>query len=239
MKILVSGYGQMGRMLVKKIDEGEAFDLVGVVDALGQGTVTTFAEVKEIPDVVIDFSHPKSLKGILSFALTHHVPVVLATTNYSEADERAIQEASKQIPIFKTANLSFGIQALLKAIKTLQELLPEADIEIVETHHRRKVDAPSGTAHMLVNALNDSHQSVVYGRKGEQKRTANEIGVHSLRGGTVNGIHEVNFLLDDEVISIKHQAENKWVFVKGALKAATFVVKQTRGLYEMKDILEE
>ena len=239
MKILVSGYGQMGKLLVETIQNHQEFTCVGVVDPLGKTDFQSFKQVNDIPDVLIDFSHPSLLGEILAFATKNKVPIVLATTHYSIEDETQIQEASQIIPIFKTANLSFGIQVLLKACELLREYLPDSDIEIVETHHRQKIDAPSGTAKMILNQLRDDDSVVYYGRLGEKKREKHDIGVHSLRGGTVNGIHEVQFLMDHEVITIQHQAESKGVFVNGALKASRFLVSQKPGLYDMKDLMED
>lgn len=238
MKFIVSGYGQMGKLLVERIESDERHQLVEVVDPFGTKGVKSFEDIEEVPDMILDFSHPNNLPGLLAFAIKNSVPTLLATTNYSDKDIEMIKEASKEIPILHTSNTSYGIQVLIKAASLLSQLLPDADIEVIETHHKHKVDAPSGTAKMLLEVLTKEDTDLVYGRVGESKRTKNEIGVHSIRGGSVSGIHEVQFLMNGENITIKHQAESKQVFVEGALKASTYLVKQKPGYYSMKDTIE-
>lgn len=235
MKIAVSGYGQMGQRIVAKITQLED-ELVGIIDELSTSTFSTFEQLSVIPDVIIDFSHPAQLERLLDYATTNQVPLVIGTTGYNSDDLTAIQKAATTIPIFHTSNTSFGVHVLLDTVQSLQRALPDADIELIETHHRYKEDAPSGTANMILDAL--SSDTVVHGREGSSKRTTGEIGVHAIRGGTVAGIHEVQFLLDDEVITISHRAESKAVFVNGAIKVARFISKQTPGYYNMNHLLE-
>ena len=235
MNIAVSGYGKMGQLLCQTI-EASNDTLIGAVDALGNTPYETFSELPQVPDVIIDFSHPSQLMGLLEYAMSNQVSIVLGTTNYSDVERDHIKQAAKQVSILHTSNTSLGVQVLLELVKQAQALLPEADIEIVETHHRHKVDAPSGTANMVVDVL---QQQTVYGRSGVQPRQPGEIGVHSVRGGTVAGKHEVSFYLDDEVITITHQAERTQVFVNGAIKAAQFIVQQPSGYYTMNDVVKE
>jgi 4-hydroxy-tetrahydrodipicolinate reductase len=235
MKIAVSGYGLMGQRIVSTITQLED-ELVGIIDELSTNTFSFFHELRVVPDVIIDFSHPSQLKHLLDYAVSNHVPIMIGTTGYSDQERQSILDASSQIPIFHTSNTSLGVQVLLDTVQTLKNALPDADIELIETHHRYKEDAPSGTARMILNAL--SADQIVFGREGSSKRTTSEIGVHSIRGGSVAGVHEVQFLLDDEVITISHRAESKQVFVNGALKAARFIAKQQPGYYTMNHLLE-
>ncbi len=193
-------------------------------------------------DVVVDFSTWKPGADLLTYAVKHRIPAVIATTGLSEEQLAAIDEAAKIIPIFRSGNMSLGI-ALLRALakKAASVLGENFDIEIVEAHHNRKADAPSGTALMLLDAVKDGCESpreAVYGRHGRDcKRRKQEIGVHALRGGTVTGEHEVMFLGTSERVKISHSAENRSVFAAGALKAATFLIGKQPGLYTMDDVV--
>lgn len=235
MRIAVSGYGQMGQRIVSTITQLDD-ELVGIIDEMSTNTFSSFSELSIVPDVIIDFSHPSQLAHLLEYALSNQVPIMIGTTGYSDEDLSAIQDAATQIPIFHTSNTSLGVQVLLDTVRSLQQALPDADIELIETHHRYKEDAPSGTAKMILNTL--SNEKIVFGREGSTKRTTSEIGVHAIRGGSVAGIHEVQFLLDDEVITISHRAESKQVFVNGAITAARFIARQQPGYYNMNDLIE-
>lgn len=238
MRIVVSGYGTIGQLLTKKIDESSDLTLSNIIDHEGRSGVLSPSLLEETPDCMIDFSHPAALAELIHYAVTHQVPLVIATTGYSEEELARIENASKLIPILHTSNTSYGIQVVLETVKKLKNLLPEADIEIVEHHHRNKVDAPSGTANMIAEAIKD-HKILVYGRTNKKKRLDNEIGIHSIRGGSVSGYHEVSFFLQGEQITLSHRAESKDVFVEGAIKAAQFIVKQQPGYYQMQDVIKE
>ena len=202
-----------------------------------------FASLPEAGDALIDFSSPAALDALLSWAVSAHVPCVLATTGYTEEQLAAIDEAAKRIPIFRSANMSVGIALLRKlAAQAAAALDGSFDIEIVETHHRRKKDAPSGTALMLYDALKAARpqSGPVFGREGRScARQAGEIGIHAVRGGTVVGEHEILFLGDEERITIAHSAESRAVFASGALQAAAFLQGKAPGLYTMDDLLAE
>lgn len=237
MNVLLSGYGQIGKLLEQTIATSEDFSLVGIVDYRGETSYKTFKDCTTIPDVIIDFSHPSQLDGLLQFAIQNNTPLVIGTTNFSTEQISAIQVAAQSIPILHTSNTSIGVQALLGAVQVLQQQLPNADIEITETHHKYKQDAPSGTANMIVNTLEDA--PLVYGRKGVQPRQEREIGVHSVRGGSVVGTHEVSFFLNNEVVTITHKAQSKQVFVNGALVCARYITAQLPGYYTMNDVTKE
>ena len=233
MNIVISGYGMMGQQLMQLLDE--THHEVYVVDYQMDGA-DTFDDIPKDADVIIDFSHPSVLNELLSYAKNNKVAVVLATTGYAQTQLEQIKAASLEIPLLHTSNTSYGIQVLLKAVNQLDHLLPDADVEIVEHHHNKKVDAPSGTANMILQEVTGAP---VYGRQGNQKRNLYEVGVHSVRGGSVAGYHEVNFFLNGEQITISHRAESKVVFAEGALKAAFFIVDQEPGYYTMKEVLED
>jgi len=191
---------------------------------------------------VIDFSRPDSLDGLLAYCLKHKTPVVLATTGYDQEQLARIDEAARQIPVFFSGNMSLGIALLRALAKKAALVLGDAfDVEIVEAHHNRKLDAPSGTALMLYDAVKDAYddpRTAVHGRHGrDSKRQKGEIGIHALRGGTVTGEHEVCFFGPSERIKVSHSAENRSVFAAGALRAAAFLADQKPGMYTMDDVV--
>ena len=196
------------------------------------------------PDVVIDFSVPAATEQILDFCITHKKPIVICTTALSDELIRKIEDASKEIPIFRSGNMSLGINLMRRLIADARLMLGDAyDIEIIEAHHNRKKDAPSGTALMLGEAIikaDRCEHPYVYGRsEKDRRRTPAEIGFHSIRGGTVVGEHEVRFLGTDEEISILHRATSKRVFANGAIKAAEFLLNKRNGLFSMDDLVSE
>ena len=169
-------------------------------------------------------------------------PAVLCTTGYDAEDIKAIEEAAKTVPILRSGNMSVGINALIKLVKEAAAALPGADIEVIEAHHHNKADAPSGTAKMLVAAAKSARPELVpvYGREGlVGKRKPEEIGVHAIRGGSIVGKHEVMFIMNNEVVTLKHEAENKGIFSEGAVSAAKFLVNAKPGLYSMADVLDK
>ena len=195
-------------------------------------------------DAVIDFSSPAALDGLLAFALERKVPLVLATTGYSDEQLAQIDEASKRIPIFRSANMSLGINVLLELVKKAAAVLGDSyDIEIVEKHHNRKVDAPSGTALMIADAaasaLNFKPEYVYERHSVRQSRDKKEIGISAVRGGTIVGIHEIMFAGRDEIIEIKHTAMSREIFANGAVKAAKFLAGMSKpGMYDMSMLVE-
>lgn len=194
-------------------------------------------------DCVIDFSSPKALDGLLAYCLANKVPAVLATTGFSEEQLQKIEEASKEIPIFRSANMSLGINVLLELVKQAAAVLGDScDIEIVEQHHRRKVDAPSGTALMIADAAKEAlsyDPAYNFGRHDRREaRPKNEIGISSVRGGTIVGVHEVLFAGRDEIIEIKHTAMSREIFASGAVKAAKFLTTvPAPGMYNMAQLV--
>lgn len=240
--ILLSGAcGRMGRVTSGVCAQADFSVAAGVdikAEKYGDFPVyPTFSAVKEPIDVVVDFSRPDSLPDLLAFCVRRRLPVVLAATGYTETDERLITSAAQQIAVFRSANMSVGVYALKLLSRMASELLPGFDIEIVEKHHNQKLDAPSGTAMALYDAVSVPENRAVYGRSGRnEKREARDIGMHAVRGGTVTGEHEMGFYGQGETLLITHIAQDRVIFALGALKAARFLLSQTRGEYGMDDL---
>ncbi len=248
-KILLCGAcGKMGGNVLDLLRADEEAVAVCGVDLypreIGIPVHKSFTEVTESADVIIDFSSPIGLTERLEFAKAHGMGIVLAATGFTSEDLALIERYAKKIPVFKTANLSLGVNLMQALIKTAAEVLGEAyDVEIIERHHNLKKDAPSGTALMLADTLNaafDGRKEYVNGRHGiVGARKKSEIGLHAVRGGTIVGEHEVMFAGEDEVITITHSAHSKRVFAVGAIRAAKFLKTKAAGMYEMKHLLAE
>ena len=245
LKVIISGCsGKMGRVLAKCINEEPNLEILcGVckesIDDLNFKTYSSMSEINEKSDVVIDFSHHSALDDILSYSVKTKTPLVIATTGYNDEELNKIYEASKIIPIFHSYNMSLGVNVLLRLVKEASNILSGFDIEVIEKHHNKKVDSPSGTAVMIANAIKEVLPSLEnnYGRYGrESKRKENEIGIHSVRGGTIVGEHDVIFAGYDEVVEIKHIAQSKDIFAKGSIVAAKFLVNQEPGYYSMDNM---
>lgn len=247
MKILIYGIGgAMGRALTCALQGSD--DRYCGVDIFADPTefeVPVYKDCSNIPekvDCIIDFSVRTGVFDYIPYALNHNIPCVIATTGYDKEELNYIADASKVIPIFKTGNMSIGINLLLKLVKEAAKTLKHsANIEIVEQHHSNKVDAPSGTALMLADGIKTvlPESDYVYGRVGiTGKRTPNEIGIHSIRGGSIVGKHEVMFIMDKEIVTLKHETESKSVLANGSINAAHFIVKQAPGMYSMEDMLK-
>ena len=248
-KIIISGCcGHMGRVVADICKNDPAVEIAAGIDLLAQPmegfpVFTSPAACHVEADAVIDFSHPAALAPLLDFCTERGLPVVLATTGYSEEQLRQIDEAANTIPVFRSANMSLGINVLVDLIKRAAALLGEDfDVEIEERHHRRKLDAPSGTALMLADAAASAlpyEPEYVYDRHSVRKpRDGREIGISSLRGGTIVGDHTVVFAGRDEVIELSHHAASREVFAAGAVKAAKFLAGMgTPGLYDMSDLI--
>lgn len=246
MKIIINGYdGTMGQVLTKCILNDEQLSLVAGVSKTHHdnnqfSTYTNFSEIKEEADVVIDFSNPLALDGILEYCLNTKTPVVLATTGYNDEEMAKIHEASKELPVFLSFNMSLGVNILLKLVKEAAKNLAGFDIEIIEKHHNKKLDSPSGTAVMIANAVKEVREQseFIYGRHGRTgKRTENEVGIHAIRGGTIVGEHSAIFAGNDEILEINHSARSKNVFAEGAIAAAKYLINQQPGFYNMDDML--
>ena len=240
MKAIVCGAnGAMGQLLCAALGE----NLAGKVSLDGaNGVAKTFEELGETKaDTVIDFSHHSSIGEVLGYAVPRGLAVVIGTTGHTEEEKQRIVEASKTIPVFFSGNMSLGIAVLCRLAAQAAAAFPEADIEIVETHHNRKVDAPSGTALMLFRALQKVRPQAVArcGRSGECKRTKEEIGINSLRMGNVVGIHEVHICTPNQTLTLRHEAHNRGMFAEGAVEAARFLEGKGPGLYDMEALLAE
>ena len=238
-KIALVGYGAMGKRIAAAIQAHEGWELLGVIDPLNGECLPSLSHLPERPHVVIDFSHPANLEGILSYCREKEVPCVLSTTGFSPAQEAMCRELSAYTPVVRTQNTSLGINILEQILRTITPILKDSfDIEIIEKHHNKKIDAPSGTAKMLARAIEESGDfPEIHGRDGICPRQKGEIGIHAVRGGTIAGEHTVLFAGDDELIEIKHTALSKQVFVAGAIKAAEFALSAPKGFYSMGDAL--
>ena len=250
MRVLVYGIsGKMGRVVFDCLRETKGVEATCGVDKYVDPLkfdIPTYNDCKEVDvdvDVIIDFSVTQGLYDYLPFAVEKNIACVIATTGYSQEEQRMIKDASEKIPIFQSGNMSLGINVLLKlAMQGAKTLKGKADIEIIEHHHNQKIDAPSGTALLLADGIKEvlPESNYIYGREGKTgKRTGTEIGIHAVRGGTIVGKHEVLLVLDNEVITLKHEAESKAIFAQGAIKAAQYLIEQgTAGLYNMNSMLK-
>lgn len=246
-KVLVNGCnGKMGQEIIKEMDRFPNLLLIGGFDIHDNGSNTfpvysKIEDIKEKPDVIIDFSVPIATLAILTYAVRSKVAMVIATTGFTNEQTKQLEQASTTIPIFKSSNMSYDIQLMKKIVAQVALALKGNDIEIVETHHNRKIDAPSGTAITLADSINevlDNSMEYVFNRHdSHEKRKPNEIGFSSIRGGNIVGEHSVQFYGEHETFEIKHTSYSRDVFAEGALKAAEFIVNQTPGYYQMDDML--
>ena len=233
MKIAVIGNGRMGKVLAGLCKEA-GYELAGMV---GPGDVESVDALNHF-DAAMDFSYPGNLEPLLARAVRDHVPLVLGTTGYSAEQIEAIHEAAREIPIVYATNYSTGVTVMNRLVREAAKALEGFDIEIVETHHRMKVDAPSGTAKTLLSNVDpDGMHPVVDGRSGIVGARGNEIGMHALRGGTVAGEHRVYFFGEKEEIEIRHRADDREIFARGAVRALGFILNVAPGLYNMEDVL--
>ena len=227
----------MGKLICAAL--GDA--VIGRVSIDGEnGVPKTFDELGEVSaDVVIDFSHHTAIADVLSYAKKIGSAAVIGTTGHTPEEKALIYAAAEEIPVFYAGNVSLGIAVLCRLVKQAAAFFPDADIEIVEIHHTRKVDAPSGTAHMLFNAVKSVRPEAYEncGRAGEGKRTKNEVGVHALRMGNVVGIHEVHITTANQSLVLKHESGSRAMLADGAVDAAKFMVGKSKGLYDMESIL--
>lgn len=249
-RIIMSGCnGKMGRVITNLIDERQNCEIVAGLDirenADAPYPVFTTADAIDVEaDVIIDFSNPSALDALLSFATRKNLPAVLCTTGFSQPQVEQIKAASEEIPIFFSGNMSLGINLLIDLAKKAAVMFGDSfDIEIVEKHHNQKIDAPSGTALMIADALSNVKEQdmhYVYDRHSYRKaRGKNEIGIHSVRGGTIVGEHDVIFAGHDEVFTISHSAQSKEIFAAGSINAAVYLKGKPAGLYNMSDMLSD
>jgi 4-hydroxy-tetrahydrodipicolinate reductase len=247
-KIIMNGCnGKMGQVITRLVGEDETCEIVAGFDVNDsiENTYPVFSNPDEFTgdaDVVIDFSHPSALTNILNYCKKRKLPIILATTGFTNEQKQEFTDASKEIPVFFSANMSLGINLLIDLAKKATKLLEGSfDIEIVERHHNQKIDAPSGTALAIADAIDETLSfpaEYVYDRHSvRKKRKKTEIGMHAVRGGTIVGDHEVIFAGTDEVIELKHSAHSKEVFAVGAVKAAKFMIDKPAGMYNMNDLI--
>ena len=239
--------GRMGQMLSELISKDEEMKVVAGIEPSGEAkndypVYKSFDELKETADVIIDFSTASAIDGLLDYCEKTHTPLVLCSTGLSEAQLGRVERLAKVSAVLVSANMSLGINVLLKLLKNVTKTLYENgfDIEIVEKHHNQKLDAPSGTALALADVMKDELDDISYNldrTKVRKKRERNEIGISAVRGGTIVGEHEVIFAGTDEVIEIKHTAYSRAIFAKGAMSAAKFLKGKNTGKYSMSDVI--
>ena len=239
MRAIVCGAnGAMGKLICASLGD----EVVGRVSIDGEnGVPKTFAELGKVEaDVLIDFSHHTAIGDVLAYARENGCAAVIGTTGHTPEEKAMIYAAAEEIPVFFTGNTSMGIAVLCRLAKEAAKFFPDADIEIVEVHHNRKVDAPSGTALMLFNAIKEVRPNATAncGRAGEGKRTRDEIGISALRMGSVVGIHEVHIHTGTQCLTLKHEAATRAMLADGAVDAARFMVGKGKGLHNMDNILE-
>lgn len=246
--ILCGSGGKMGKFVYNSAVKDGNINIVAGVDRVNNGenfpVFSDFSKINVKTDVIIDFSNPVLLDDLLEYAINNSIAVVIATTGYTDSQIEKIKKAAEKIPVFFTYNMSLGVNLICNLAKKAASILGDLfDVEIIEKHHNQKIDAPSGTAIMLANAVNevfDGKMNYEYDRHSKrQKRPKNEIGIHSIRGGTIVGEHDVIFAGQDEIVTISHQAFSKEVFAVGAVKAARFISKKPHGLYDMNSILSK
>lgn len=242
-KVLINGAcGRMGKEVEKIVEASETMSVAAKVDKMAaeSGCYTDINDFVGKADVIIDFSNHLGTKELLDYAVKNNIPTVVATTGHTPEELAYIEEASKKIAVFHSANMSLGVALLCELAVKAAATMPDADIEIVETHHNRKLDAPSGTALMIANAIKAVREKAqfVFGREGNAKREKNEIGVHAVRRGNIVGIHEVLVSTDSQTITLKHEAHSRALFAEGAVSAAEFILSKGAGLYNMNSIVE-
>ena len=249
--ILCGCGGRMGQAIVRASEnDGELRILAGIdvnADAVGAACkFPVYQSIFQVPvhaDVIIDFSHHTALPSLLEYSVSTATPIVVATTGHTDEEKAMMTEASEKVAVFSSGNMSIGINRLIELCKTAAATLGEKfDVEIIEKHHNQKLDAPSGTAIMIADGIKEKRESTeyVYDRHSVRKaRESSEIGIHSIRGGTIVGEHEVIFAGNNELISISHTATSREIFANGALRAAKYLAKKGAGLYNMSDLINE
>lgn len=238
--IVVGAGGRMGKVLRQMIDDSPDWTLAAGIDPFSQepGILRDY-ENCPAGDVIVDFSNHLGTAALLNFARAEKLPVVIATTGHTQEELALIHAAAREIPVFHSGNMSLGVALLCALAKKTASVFPEADIEIVETHHRHKLDAPSGTALMLAQAVKEARQEAPLriGREGHCPRVEGEIGIHAVRRGEIVGIHEVHVSTPTQTITLRHEAHTRALFAEGALAAAKFLLDCKPGLYEMNSMI--
>ena len=249
--ILCGCGGRMGQAIVRATEKSEELRVVAGVDvgadaiapACAFPVYTSVSDFPEHADVIVDFSHHTALPSLLDYAVRTNTPLVVATTGHTEEELCAMKEASEKVAIFFSRNMSIGINLMIELCKTAAKTLGVAfDVEIIEKHHNQKLDAPSGTALMIAEAIAEEREETefVYDRHAvRKKRAPSEIGIHAIRGGTIVGEHDAIFAGKDEILTISHTASSREVFAEGALRAAAYLAGKDAGLYNMSDLIRE
>jgi 4-hydroxy-tetrahydrodipicolinate reductase len=247
MKLLICGIGgRMGREVALLALDGcrgsepvAGFDVIPV-DTRDFPSYTDWQDIRERADCIVDFSHHTGTRAMLDYAVAHKTPVVLATTGHTEEELAYIHKAAESVAVFFSANMSVGVALLAELAKQTAKALPDAEIEIIEKHHNRKLDAPSGTALMLAEAIRTvrTKARLIFGRHGNAKRDPDEIGVHAVRMGNIVGDHEIIVGTDSQTITLRHEAHSRALFAEGAISAAAFLIGKPAGLYRMQDLLK-
>lgn len=246
MKFIINGAGgRMGKALADIIEKGEKHTISALcsIEFSQDKENGVYSDISSCPtdaDCIIDFSHHSATESILKFAVTNNIPTVIATTGQTKQELDMIKKASESIPVFYSQNMSLGVALLSCLSKIVAKAMPDCDIEIIEKHHNQKLDVPSGTAILLADSIRSvkDESEVLVGRHENGKRPKNEIGIHSIRMGGEVGTHEIIFATNSQVITIKHEAENRALFAEGAVTAAEFLIKQENGFYNMDNILD-
>lgn len=243
MKIIINGAaGRMGQALRTSVAEGfRAAEVAALVDRFAaEGDILpSLSDFDGEADVIIDFTNHAATEELCEYAVKRSLPVVIATTGHTPEELEIIKTAARSVPVFHSANMSLGVAVLCDLTRRAVRMFPEADIEIVEAHHNRKLDAPSGTALMLADSVlaERSASRLVYGRAGQAKREKDEIGIHAIRMGNVVGEHTVYVSTDTQILTLSHSAQSRSVFAEGALVAAEYVISKESGVYRMDDVL--
>ncbi len=248
--IIINGCnGRMGQFITQMAESDDGFNVAAGIDARddGHNAYPVFSEIGKCDikaDALIDFSNPAAVEPLMEYCVEHRLPCVVCTTGLNDEQTETVKKASEKIAVLRSANMSVGINVLMKVLKQVAPVFAEAgfDIEIVEKHHSQKLDAPSGTAVSLADCMNealDEKYEYVYDRSARrEKRPANEIGISSVRGGTIVGDHDVIFAGMDEVVTFSHRAYSRAIFAKGALSAAAFISSRRPGMYDMGDVID-
>lgn len=244
--VMINGCnGKMGQNVAKAIEEEESMTVKCGIDKEKNDEIhypvyTDFNGIEEKPDVIIDFSIPVATFKVLEYAKENSIPIVIATTGFTGEEEKKIIEYSKYIPVFKSSNMSYNINLFQHILREIAPKLEDTDIEILETHHNRKIDSPSGTAIMLAKTINEAlggEYKFEFNRHDKhERRDPKEIGITSLRGGNIVGEHSVMFFGESETLEIKHTSYSRMVFAEGAVKAAKFIITKQNGFYNMDDL---
>lgn len=241
LKVIVYGAcGRMGKELIRLIGESEDFTVAAGIDKFG-GEYENLWDFKGEADIIIDFTNHILTKDLCAYAAERKIPVVIATTGHTPEEKEAMLEAAKTVPVFHSANMSVGVALLASLAKQAAAAMPNADIEIVEKHHNRKLDAPSGTALLLANEIKSVRTDAEYklGRAGNAKREKNEIGIHAVRAGNIVGDHEIIICTDSQTLTLRHEAHDRALFAEGALTAAKYLASvKEPGMYDMKTMLK-